>query len=282
MDGWRAALFTRLGVVQSRRDNNLALRFPEIVAAGRQLGDVVLDGEVVALCEGRLDFGALTSSPGSRAEADIVIYYVAFDLLAERDRDWRPERQDHRRSRLEELFARVEPPLQLMPRTTELEQALPWLDRSNAQVGVEGLVVKARDQPYRAGRTGDWRKIRSTVLVDAVVIGVTGALDRPAELVLARPDQTGELRPIGLALPLDARLRDQAAGHLTATDEPPIRLSAGVFGRGRTEYQPVHPTLIVEAETEASVESFSSRLRPRVHRLRPDLTVEDLLTVHSR
>src|SRR5690348_13428569 len=104
-----------------------------------------------------------------------------------------------------------------MPRTTKRDQALPWLDRSNAQVGVEGLVVKARNQPYRAGRTGDWRKIRSTVLVDAVVIGVTGALDRPAELVLARPDQDGDLRPIGLSLPLAPRLRQQAAGQLTAT-----------------------------------------------------------------
>jgi ATP-dependent DNA ligase len=161
MDGWRAALFTQLGIVQSRRDNNLATRFPEIVAAGRHLGDVVLDGEVVALREGRLDFGALTSNPGSRTEAGVTIYYIAFDLLAERDRDWLPEPQDQRRSRLEELFTDVEPPLQLMPRTTEQDQALPWLDRSNAQVGVEGLVVKARHQPYRAGRTGDWRKIRS-------------------------------------------------------------------------------------------------------------------------
>jgi ATP-dependent DNA ligase len=57
------------------------------------------------------------------------------------------------------VFTDVAPPLQLMPRTTEQDQALPWLDRSNAQVGVEGLVVKARNQPYRAGRTGHWRKI---------------------------------------------------------------------------------------------------------------------------
>ncbi len=109
-----------------------------------------------------------------------------------------------------------------------------------------------------------------------MVIGVTGSLERPAELVLARPDPTGGLRQIGLSLPLDPRLREQAAGQVTATGEPPIRLSAGVFGRGRTEYQPVHPTLIVEAEAEASVASFSSRLRPKVHRLRPDLTIEDL------
>jgi ATP-dependent DNA ligase len=42
--------------VQSRRDNNLAQRFPEIVAAARGIGDLVLDGELVALRDGRLDF----------------------------------------------------------------------------------------------------------------------------------------------------------------------------------------------------------------------------------
>ena len=76
MDGWRAALFTRTGFVQSRRDNNLADRFPEIAGAGRALGDVVLDGELVALQDGRLDFGALTSSPGSRADLGVTIYYI--------------------------------------------------------------------------------------------------------------------------------------------------------------------------------------------------------------
>jgi ATP-dependent DNA ligase len=62
MDGGRSC--SRSWVVQSRRDNNLAGRFPDIVAAGRRLGDVVLDGELVALREGKLDFGALASSPG--------------------------------------------------------------------------------------------------------------------------------------------------------------------------------------------------------------------------
>lgn len=35
------------------------------VPAGRQLGDVVLDGELVAFREGRLDFASLTSRPRS-------------------------------------------------------------------------------------------------------------------------------------------------------------------------------------------------------------------------
>lgn len=154
LDGWRSALWTRDGIVQSRRDNDLAARFPEIVLAARGLGDLVLDGELVALREGRLDFGALTSSPSKRIEMGVTIYYIAFDLLAEQERDWRPQPYYQRRRRLEEVFAGVAPPLQLIPATDNQQTALRWLDPSSALVGIEGLLVKARDQPYRAGRTG--------------------------------------------------------------------------------------------------------------------------------
>lgn len=276
MDGWRAALFTRSGFVQSRRNNDLAARFPEIVTAARLLGDVVLDGELVALRAGQLDFGALTSGPGGRAQAGVTIYYIAFDLLAEAGRDWRPQAYRHRRARLEELLAGVAPPVQLVPVTDDQQEALRWLDPSNAAVGIEGVVAKDRDQPYRAGRTGDWRKVRHTIVVDAVVVGVTGPVHYPIELVLARPDETRVLRQIGLSLPLPPRLRTEAGHHVEATGEPPVRLSTGIFGRGRTEYHPVHPTLVVEARTEPTVHAFANRLRPTVHRLRLDLTLDDL------
>src|SRR4051812_4520636 len=55
-DGWRAAVFTASGMVQSRRDRDLAVRFPEVAAAARSAGDLILDGELVALRDGRLDF----------------------------------------------------------------------------------------------------------------------------------------------------------------------------------------------------------------------------------
>lgn len=40
--------------------------------------------------------------------------------------------------------------------------------------------------------------------------------------------------------------------------------------------RPVRPELVVDVEAEASVTVFASRLRPRVHRVRPDLTPTDL------
>ncbi|WP_112231793.1 DNA ligase-like domain-containing protein [Lentzea atacamensis] len=143
-------------------------------------------------------------------------------------------------------------------------------------MGIEGCLIKRLDQPYRVGRNGDWIKVRHTVVVDAVVIGATGSPSTPVELLLARPDATGELRRIGLSQPLSPALRAQAGPHLALTGEPPVRVSTGQFGRGETEYKPVHPTLVVEVEVEGSVHAFTNRLRPTVHRLRSDLTLADL------
>jgi ATP-dependent DNA ligase len=228
-----------------------------------------------------LEQPARTSPPGdefprNRAPDFANSFTFAFDLLAEGDRDWRPEPHRVRRARLEALFTGVLPPLQLMPCATDRDEALPWLDRSSALVGVEGLVLKRRDQPYRAGRTGDWRKIRQTVVVDAVVIGVAGPVVRPEAVVLARRDQTGQWRPIGLSLPLSPGFRDTIADRVRLTGEPARRLPGAILGHPGTEYQPVHPELVVEVEAEPTVETFNARLRPRVHRIRPDLSPADI------
>lgn len=164
-------MFAAVGRVQSRRDNDLAARFPEIVAAARGLGDVVVDGELVALRDGRLDFGALTSSPKGRAAVGAAIYYVAFDLLADGEVDLRSESYRIRRAALEARFAGVGPPLQLVPSTTNRTEAMQWMRPEAAHVGIEGIVAKDTTKPYRAGRTGDWRKIRQKIVVDAVVVG---------------------------------------------------------------------------------------------------------------
>lgn len=63
---------------------------------------------------------------------------------------------------------------------------------------------------------------------------------------------------------------------MSVTGEPPRRLPGAILGHPGTEYQPVHPELVVEAEAEPTVETFSARLRPRVHRLRPNLRPQDI------
>jgi ATP-dependent DNA ligase len=82
-------------------------------------------------------------------------------VLADRNDDLRALPYRDHRARLEELFTAVQPPLQLAPSTTDRAQALQWMDTDLAIVGIEGVVAKDLTTAYRAGRTGDWRKIRS-------------------------------------------------------------------------------------------------------------------------
>jgi ATP-dependent DNA ligase len=275
-DGWRAILFAGNGWLRSRRNNDLGRRFPEILTASAVLGDVVLDGELVALRDGRVDFGALATRPRDRAAtAGITIYYVAFDLLAVAQTDWRPRPSKQRRAELERRFVGIQPPLQLTPATTDLDEALGWMRPEVTAVGIEGVVAKPVDAGYRAGR-GGWIKIRTMAVVDAVVVGVTGDPSRPSEVVLARPDAHGRLERVGLSLPLSTGLGREIGEHVAATGETDQLLPRGPFGAGKTEYLPVRPELVVEIEAEASIVTGNSRLRPRVHRVRLDLAPDDL------
>lgn len=274
LDGWRGLLWAADGVLLSRQGNQLAERFPEVVRAGAELGEVVVDGELVALREGRLDIGALAAGPRSRA--GVVVYYAVFDVLFVDGEDWRPRPYRERRERLETLLAGVAPPLQLVPSTADREAALGWMRPEVAAVGIEGCLAKLATASYRGGRTEAWLKIRQMTVVDAVVAGVTGDPREPVELVLARRDETGAWRQIGLSLPVASAIRRQVGALVTATGDTVDYVSASGFGRGRTAYRPVRPELVVEIEVEPTVHEFRSRLRPRVHRVRLDVTAADV------
>ncbi|MCU1650470.1 MAG: dependent ligase [Pseudonocardia sp.] len=82
-----------------------------------------------------------------------------------------------------------------MPATTDPAVARAWLTNHSA-AGIEGVVAKRLDQPYRAGgRT--WRKIRTRRTAEAVVGVVLGSIARPEALILGRYDARGRLRVAG-------------------------------------------------------------------------------------
>jgi ATP-dependent DNA ligase len=267
-DGWRSILFAARGVIQSKQGNEISHRFPEIVAAASGLGEVVLDGEMVALREGRLDFGALQSVPRRRAAAGITIYYVAFDLLAIGELDVRAEPWWRRRERLEQLLTGVGPPLQLCPSTTDRASALHWMDPAMATRGIEGVVAKNRDKPYRAGRSGFWLKTRQKIVVDCHVLGVTATLQRPNALVLGQADDAGELRPVGVSLPIPHSVRAALVPLLQPLGPRARTHVGGLPGQPSTEYQPVKPGIQVEVEADPLGDETRFRHRPRVHRIR--------------
>lgn len=268
-DGWRAVLFTAAGLVQSRAGKDLSARFPEIARAGHLVADAVLDGELVALRDGRLDFVALQSSASTRRAGGVGIYFVVFDVLAADGRDLRSSPYRERRRRLE-LLPGIAAPLQLAPMTTDRNTALAWMRPEYGQAGIEGVVSKQLDAPYRAGRSDAWIKTRQKVLTDALVLGVTGTIGHPDSLVLGQTGPDGVLRAVGLSLPLTGPQRAALAGRLHPIhDQRELPgLIGGLPGTPDFSYQPVTPSMVVEVEADPLVEFDRFRHRPRVHRVR--------------
>ncbi len=116
-DGVRAIAYVSGGEARliSRNDRDMAASYPELaVLAGRVDAPVILDGEIVALCRGRPDFGALQSRmhvrrPPARLVEDIRVQLYVFDLLHHGLDSLLGLPYDGRRDGLEELGLDADP-----------------------------------------------------------------------------------------------------------------------------------------------------------------------------
>lgn len=156
-DGWRIIARKSGSRVRlwSRQAYDWTEAFPAIGAALQHLpvDELVLDGEAVAHDErGLPDFWALRSPETARSA---ILY--AFDLLQLNGKDLRPTSLAYRRDLLEEVVADPLPGLCVSER---YEGDGSVLFRHACAHGLEGIVSKRRDTPYRSGRFDGWRKIK--------------------------------------------------------------------------------------------------------------------------
>jgi DNA ligase-1 len=165
--------------VYSRSLDNVTARVPEIVAAASELpgGDLVLDGEAIALRpDGRprpfQETGARAASqtqPGGKKQRErLPLSWFVFDVLHADGADLldRPGAE-----RYAALVDRLPEPL-VVPRleTDDVVTAQRFFDETVAR-GHEGVVVKALDVPYEAGRRGaGWLKVKPVHTLDLVVL----------------------------------------------------------------------------------------------------------------
>jgi len=189
-DGFRVLTRIRAGEpsMWSRNDQDLTGRFAgvaRVLERAVRTSECVLDGEVCALDRsGTPRFGLL-----QRSEGDLV-YYV-FDLLEmEGDRvlhlPW-----SERRALLEPLIEPGHPVVRLSPSFDDG----PGLLAAAEEQGLEGILSKRVDSPYRpGGRGGDWVKTKTSRRQEFVVAGYRrgqGSRDRLGALVLAVNDPEG-------------------------------------------------------------------------------------------
>jgi ATP-dependent DNA ligase len=148
-NGDRVRLITRGGYDWTKR-------FPWIAesALKNRQKQFVIDGEAVILgVDGYSDFNALHSG-----KHNDEVQLCAFDILVEGDDDLRKLPLHLRKTNLERLLARR--PEGLFVNPFERGEIGPDLFRK-AEFGLEGLVSKHRDRPYRAGRSKHWIKVKN-------------------------------------------------------------------------------------------------------------------------
>ncbi|WP_254711169.1 ATP-dependent DNA ligase [Streptomyces lunaelactis] len=192
LDGFRALAFILEDgkvFLQSRSRRDLSREFPEIAAYLRDHlpPGIVLDGELCAYRDGRLNFTDLLRSHSDRKLSGVPVSYIAFDILAVPGRDVRALPLRERWELLGAALQDVGPPLQRVLATLDEETAHVWF-RDMRAVGVEGIVAKALSSPYRAGGTWAWRKIRHSDTRDGMIIGVFGPVERPHGVLVELSD----------------------------------------------------------------------------------------------
>ena len=180
-DGFRMLGFGGKGqaALRYRSSQDSTDRYPELTSALRALPipGLVLDGEIVMFdAEGKPDFHKLSfrgqmhrTSEIQRAAMADPVTYVVFDLLGAAGYDLRGLPLLVRKALLERLVPAVGPLRFGQHIPTQGEALL-------AQIvarGLEGVVAKRADSPYRSTRSKDWLKMKSDPEADFAVCGYT-------------------------------------------------------------------------------------------------------------
>jgi bifunctional non-homologous end joining protein LigD len=190
-DGVRALAEITAGrvVLRARSGNDITVAYPELVDPGFGLGsgidDALLDGEIVAFQDGRPSFGLLqtrmhvrSAVKAAQLAASTPVSFIAFDILRLFGVDLTPRPLRERRDTLARL-AEDHPNLVVSP----VFDDGPATETASHEHGLEGVIAKRADSPYRAGRrTPEWVKVKFVRRAEFVVIGWESDVESPDEL----------------------------------------------------------------------------------------------------
>ncbi len=200
LDGYRmlAAIARGKVTVWSRNGHDWTRKFPALVAslAALPIKAAVIDGEVVHLLKNGVSSFSALKDDLSRGDTAAVAFF-AFDLLHLDGFDLTRAPLRARKDALHALLGSAPDNLRfsehVVGRGAEVfHQA--------CRLGLEGIVSKRADAPYRPGRGSSWVKVKCVAREEMIIIGWTdpgGQRQGFGSLLLGYYDRAGALRFAG-------------------------------------------------------------------------------------
>ncbi|ANN80799.1 non-homologous end-joining DNA ligase [Bordetella flabilis] len=222
-----------------------------------KLGTGWLDGELVVLDENGIpDFNLLQNMRSRKVARNVR--FVAFDIPFWGGKDLRELPFIERAAALEELLCDL-PANGPIIRSKVVDLSDPGdaagLHKQACKMGLEGLMGKRRDAPYRAGRTNTWIKLPCRKKDEFLIIGWSTAEGSPSafgSLLLGQYDDAGQVHYAGrVGSGLGGKTINQLLKLLKplAADKAPIKeripSARSAVGRNVT-FNWVRPEVVVE------------------------------------
>ncbi|WP_439496858.1 DNA ligase D [Bosea sp. (in: a-proteobacteria)] len=157
----------------------------------------LIDGEIVALSENGISSFSALQQALSEERPEGLVFFV-FDLLHLDGEELREDPLMARKERLEALLQHADGGGPLRYSEHFIEPGQTMLSHA-CRMGLEGVVSKRADAPYRSGRGRDWIKSKCTQRQEFVIAGYVPSQvpGRGLRSLLVGYNKGGELRPAG-------------------------------------------------------------------------------------
>ena len=249
-DGYRLQLRSTgsKATLRTRKGLDWSARFPEFAAEGARLGEVMIDGEAVALdVHGAPDFAGLQLALSEQKTAGLVFY--AFDILFEGGEDLRGLPLSARKARLQAVLDGAK--LSRIRYVEHFESGGDAVLKSACSLQLEGRVVSKRlDAAYVSGRSDSWSKSKCRGGQEVVVAGWTSDAPNTLRSLIAGVNRDGRLVHVGrIGTGYSAAKVAAVLPRLQAVESPDSPFSGHGAPKGGANIHWVRPVLVAEIES---------------------------------
>src|SRR5262249_39339719 len=147
-DGFRALCYVENGKYRliGRRKTDFTAQFPELAPLSKLPDGCIVDGEIVAMVNGKPEFTALMDRKRKvKTKSRHPVTFIGFDLLYLNFESIQKFTCEQRREGLDQLIESVNSPRLVMSRSI-IGDGKAYYDQAKA-MGLEGIVAKKRNSP---------------------------------------------------------------------------------------------------------------------------------------